>query len=235
MVNQIKRKIIVSEFYFYGATGQLIYDLSLSLSKKNKIYILTHKTPKKVLGSNSNNLKLIKKGIFPHKNPKNILLKVFKGIFFLIECCVWIILKSKKGDQILLVSNPPFIGILGIISKLKGCNYFLLIQDLFPLSASIAGLMKKESFIFRTINFLIKIIVKNSSKTIVLSDDLKKEILYKYKPRGEVSVIHNWAVENIKPIPKSRNPFIKKLDLNEKFIIQYSGNFGRMHDITTIS
>ena len=33
---------------------------------------------------------------------------------------------------------------------------------------------------------------------------------------------------------KSRNPFIKKLDLNEKFIIQYSGNFGRMHDITTI-
>ncbi len=228
------KTILLSEFYGKGATGQLIYDLSLKLSKKDKIYVISNREFKNNQSHKNTNLKLVNKGILVKNNPKSILLKTFKGLFFLFDSLIWILFNCNDGDKILIVSNPPFIGILGLISKVKGCNYFLLIQDLFPLSSLISGLLKKENLIYKLLDLMMSFIIKNSSEIIVLSDDLKKQIFKKYTKNKKITVIQNWAIEEIFPLNKAKNPFVKKLKLEKKFIIQYSGNFGRMHDIKTI-
>ena len=52
---------------------------------------------------------------------------------------------------------------------------------------------------------------------------------------GGSSVIQNWAeIDIIKPFEKENNSIARKLGINDKFIIQYAGNFGRPNDIETI-
>ncbi|MBA5867061.1 MAG: glycosyltransferase [Nitrospira sp. CR1.3] len=50
-----------------------------------------------------------------------------------------------------------------------------------------------------------------------------------------VRVIHNWADgSRIHPINRDQNPLRSEWGLNGKFVVGYSGNFGRAHDFTTI-
>jgi len=229
------RYIILSEFFFKGSTGQLIFDLSLELSKiKETIVFTNNKNFKDSYVPNKKSLKVITRGLITNKNLNKISYKSIKGLIFLFQFIRWILLNHKKKDLVLIVSNPPFIGIAGLFLKLLGVKYIFLIQDLFPLTANIAGLIKEKSVISSFFKYLIQKIIKESHKTIVLSEDLKKEILKNYCFKKEIIVIHNWAIENIPYINKRENPFIKKIDIDNKFIIQYSGNFGLLHDLKTI-
>jgi len=48
-------------------------------------------------------------------------------------------------------------------------------------------------------------------------------------------LIHVWSDDRkIKPAEGKENPFIKKWNLEGKFVISYSGNMGRFHDMETI-
>ena len=96
------KTILLSEFYGKGATGQLIYDLSLKLSKKNKIYVISNREFKNNQSHNNTNLKLVNKGILIKNNPKSILLKTFKGLFFLFDSLIWILFNCNDEDKILL-------------------------------------------------------------------------------------------------------------------------------------
>ncbi len=230
-----KRYIVLSEFFFKGATGQLIYDLSLELSKiKETIVFTNNKNFNQLQIANNKNLKVVARGLRTKKNLQKISHKSIKGLIFLIQFLRWVIFNRKNGDLYLIVSNPPFIGIAGLFLKLLGGKYIFLIQDLFPLTANIAGLINEKSVISSFFKYIIHKIIKESHKTIVLSEDLKKEILNNYCFKKKIEVIHNWAIEEIPYINKRDNPFIKKLNIENKFIIQYSGNFGLLHDLRTI-
>jgi len=56
--------------------------------------------------------------------------------------------------------------------------------------------------------------------------DVKKE---------RIKVIHNWVDDHaLSPIPAHENPFRRAWGLEDKFVVGYSGNLGRVHDIDTI-
>jgi glycosyltransferase involved in cell wall biosynthesis len=48
-------------------------------------------------------------------------------------------------------------------------------------------------------------------------------------------LIHVWSDDRkIKPVEKKENPFVEKWNLDGKFVVSYSGNMGRFHDMETI-
>jgi len=47
-------------------------------------------------------------------------------------------------------------------------------------------------------------------------------------------VIHNWAVEQAKLTPRQSNPFAAEHGFQDRFTLQYSGNYGRLHDLLTL-
>jgi glycosyltransferase involved in cell wall biosynthesis len=47
-------------------------------------------------------------------------------------------------------------------------------------------------------------------------------------------VIHNWAVECADATPRQANRFAHDHGFADKFTLQYSGNFGRLHDLLTL-
>src|SRR5262249_43473804 len=56
--------------------------------------------------------------------------------------------------------------------------------------------------------------------------DVKKE---------RIQLIHNWVNDRVlSPVPAHENPFRQAWALQDKFVVGYSGNLGRAHDIDTI-
>jgi glycosyltransferase involved in cell wall biosynthesis len=57
------------------------------------------------------------------------------------------------------------------------------------------------------------------------------------KIEGKEHIIHVWADDrNIRPLPKEKSEkYIKKWRLHGKFVLGYSGNMGRFHEMETIA
>jgi len=173
----------------------------------------------------------------PVKSSTSILSKVSSSMFFLLGALWYVIFQAASNAPILIASNPPYAGILGICFKIihRGKYYFLL-QDIFPESAAMSGIIKKNSILYKFFSKLIYITYKYSEYIIVLSTSMQEFLEKKYPDlKPKIKVIENWAIEDIPSISKSENLFSQQYQLNDVFAILYSGNLGRLHDIETIT
>ena len=54
-------------------------------------------------------------------------------------------------------------------------------------------------------------------------------------PSDSIRVIHNWADGlAIQPVDREKNELRREWNLEDKFVVGYSGNFGRAHEFGTI-
>lgn len=223
--------IITENFYpSTGATAQLLVDLADALASKGiRLSILTStpgecssrpaytifRTPQIRLGHNT------------------IIAKLLQGLVFFFSALSFLVLYKKATyDKVLIVSNPPFIALLAPLSKfLTRKEFYFLQQDLFPRSAVLAGIVPSTGPLRSTLDSLMRASYRSTSRTIVLNTSMQKTL--QHSDNIDSVVIHNWAVEG-SPSDCSSNPLAKDWGLENKFIVQYAGNFGRLHEILTI-
>ena len=216
-----------------AATAQLITDLASGLASKGyQVQVLTE-TPHN--GDELSDL-FIARSPFSGSGNINILLKSLNGLIFVVWSLFEFISRRRNNEVILVVSNPPFIAIVGLIVRLLlGVKYIFVLQDLFPRSAQLTGVLPARGPVSNAWVFVIQQVCKYSYKTIVLSHSMRSRCLSQFQlPSNQVTVIHNWAVEQALPIEKTRNPIARQWNVHTKFTIQYSGNFGRLHEIITL-
>lgn len=226
--------------YFYphhGATSQLITDLAKGLSQHGYTVNIFTETKSKGTTPESFSKINIKRTFSPVKSSINIFSKVISSIFFLIGALWHVIFSIPSNTSILIASNPPYAGIIGILFKIvhRGKYYFLL-QDIFPESAVMSGIIKEKSVLYKFFGKLIYTTCKYSKYTIVLSSSMQEFLEKKYPDlKPQIKVIENWAIEDIPTINKQENDFAKQHKLDGIFTVLYSGNLGRLHDIETIA
>jgi glycosyltransferase involved in cell wall biosynthesis len=156
-------------------------------------------------------------------------------VLFFWSSLLWVLFRGRRGDLVFIVSNPPFIGLLGpLLRRLRRLNYVFLFQDLFPRTAVISGVLPAAGPITASWQWLMGTICRQSAATIVLSDTMRKRLLRDCGQPLPLRVIHNWAVEQAKPTPRGQNPFAAEHGFQDRFTLQYSGNYGRLHDLLTL-
>ena len=235
MVNQNSMFVIISQYFYpsHASTSQLMTDLARGLVNRDYDVRIYTGTP-----SSSPELDKVKitRSPDPLQSTKSILGKLISSLFFLVGALFYVTFKVDKTDSLLIASNPPYSGIIGILFKfLKGGKYYFLLQDVFPESAILSGIIKPESKLISILNRLIYFICKNSEKTIVLSKSMKKLMEFKYPDFKNLCIIENWSIENISITTKENNAFANEYGLDKKFTVLYSGNIGRLHDIETLA
>jgi glycosyltransferase involved in cell wall biosynthesis len=161
-------------------------------------------------------------------NRKSFMSRLISWIVFTIQS-IAILLMKRQHAVLFLVTNPPFMPWVGkLINKLKGQKYFLLIYDVYPEALYHAGFVGKNSLVFKTWSSLNKKAFNSCSGVITLSDAMRSEL-----PTfaGNIKIIPNWAdTTAVRPMEKSKNPFVKEHGLEDKTVLLYSGNFGLTHD-----
>ncbi len=145
------------------------------------------------------------------------------------------ILKCKKYKVIIVYSNPPILPLVTLLArKLFKCKIIFVTYDLYPEIAVNMNAVSDKSFISRVMSKINKNLFREVSRVVSLSEDMKNYIL---NNRGvdakKVSVIHNWATEELH-FSEVQSIDFKNLRKKYKLIVSYFGNMGTAQDINTI-
>lgn len=230
----VKEIIVISEYFSPSgaATAQLITDLVSYLATQFKITVLTA-TPSSA--AQTYPYKLIR--LCNSRNSSvNLIRKTLAGILFFLRASRWLLLHARSDSLLLIVSNPPFIGAIGFFLRiLKSSRYVFLLQDVFPRSAILTGVLPAKGPITQFWTAFMTHVLSASSQVIVLNPLMKQRCIQDFDlSPSKVTSIENWAVEHASTLEKIYNPIARLRDTAGTFTVQYSGNFGRLHDMLTI-
>ena len=141
----------------------------------------------------------------------------------------WLLITKYRKHEVFFVSVPPMGYLLNLVLPHK---FSMVIWDVYPDVFKIAG-MKDSHPIYKFWAFLNKKSFKKAFKIFTISTKMA-DLLNAYTDR-DVLVRPIWSIfqENNK-IEKNKNIFITEHGLQNKFIVQYSGNIGVTHNVETL-
>lgn len=228
-----KRLLLISEHFdpSTAATAQLMSDLAHGLSQRGWTVTVLTATEGKPLPFPVERLG----GPSGAAAGVSVVGKALRGLRFLKGTTLWCLRHGRHGDVVLIVSNPPFIGLLGpLLRRIRGLPYVFLFQDLFPRSAVLSGVLPGAGPLTLLWRGLMQQVCQSSACTVVLSQAMDQRLRREFGQRLPLSVIHNWAVESADATPRQTNRFALDHGFADRFTLQYSGNFGRLHDLLTL-
>jgi len=230
--NKPKELVILTEHFApsTGATAQLVTDLANDLHRMDvRIRVLTS------TAGPADNPYPVHRFSVSSTNAVGILQKLTNGLFFFFGSAYWLLTKIKRHQSLFIVSNPPFIGLIGVLLlAFRGTRYVFLFQDIFPRSASLTGILPAQGPLISLWHRLLKIVLTRSESTVVLSESMIRRCNLDFGHELDLSCIPNWAVFSPHSISKTHSSFASTWGVEDIFTVQYSGNFGRLHDILTI-
>ena len=149
---------------------------------------------------------------------------------------------NSNDRPILVLTNPPFLPFACLVARLfrPKLRFVLLVFDVYPDTAIHLGLLARDGWpakIWERLNILS---FRAAKKVIVIGRCMKDVILAKGQRVGldltsKLELIHIWADDQMIQEAEAQLPTIfKGRDLENKFIVLYSGNMGRFHDLETI-
>lgn len=206
-------------------TGPLLIDIINVFAKENFNIILYTGKVIETYAKLDKNIKIKK---FVTYKKQNNLIRLFTWSIFFLQTLIQLIKDSKKNVKIYYSSNPPIIYYLNLIFKSKS---FIHVYDVYPNALLSHPKISQKSFIYKFLEFLNKKSFKNAQILLTPSHGMKI-MLGDYCKSNKIKAISWWAdTDFISPIEKSKNKFIKKYNLENQFIVMYSGNLGATHNI----
>jgi glycosyltransferase involved in cell wall biosynthesis len=152
---------------------------------------------------------------------------------------LWVVAWQSHRALLFIVSNPPFLGLLGFFYKLvRGQKYVILVYDIYPDLLLGLGTIRR-GILSRTWEFLNHIVLENAEIVFTIGKDMANLLDEKYdlkKTKAQRAVVvPNWAdIASIRPIAKADNWFAIQHGQLGKTTVLYSGNMGNSHDIESI-
>jgi len=144
---------------------------------------------------------------------------------------------SKSKTQVISHTTPPFLAIvLAFICNFKKRDFFYVIMDVFPDGLIRLKKVSDRNIFIRLWSLLHLAALKRCKKIIVIGRDMEEWLLGIYPGSSEKIVyIPLWQDEElIIPINFKDNLFVLNNNLQEHFVIQYSGNMGLWNDMDVI-
>lgn len=240
-----KQHLIFTQSYFYpdhSAGSQMLSDLAFNLVQNGfKVSVITSRNrygnqeislPKFEV---VNNVRVYRK--WSSKFGRRYLIgRIIDYLSLEFSMLIGIMRLTKKNDIVVILTDPPLLNILALpVIKFRGGLIVNWLQDLFPEVAVGAGILSQESLLNK---FIIKIrnnSLNSANMNVVIGNHMKDYLIKNDINIEKIIRIPNWADGDlIKPIDKNANYLRKEWGLEGRFVVGYSGNLGRAHDILTI-
>ncbi|MBI4335556.1 MAG: glycosyltransferase family 4 protein [Candidatus Omnitrophica bacterium] len=241
-----RRRILIFNRSFWPdmeATGQFITELSRRLAERYEVTVITGRSyyvKKDYFGIGRLYKRETYDGIeifrIRHTRfwKKNLNGRIANWVTF--SALALIAGLRKNADIIIVCTDPPFLGIIGMaIGRIKGTPFIYNCRDLFPDVAWGIGRIKKTNLLGRAFDYINKKALGRAARVICLGASMEKRIRQKDIPRIRIKRIPDWVDTcAVKPIPKDKNPLVKKFGLDGQFVIMHSGNIGLTQEFDSI-
>ena len=233
--------------YFYpdhAATSQILADLAFSLARQGRpITIITSRqrydAPTVLLPAREtiDGVNVIR--LSTTRFGRNRLLG--RAIDYISFYCAaaWTLWRmTRRGDVIIAMTDPPMLSIIAApIVKLRQAVHVNWLQDIFPEIAEALGLAKgwpaRQGLSF--FRRLRDPSLGSADINVVLGARMADHLASSGVRRDRICIIPNWADgSRIRPVPHIENPLRREWGLEDAFVVGYSGNLGRAHEVETI-
>ncbi|HKK10198.1 MAG TPA: hypothetical protein VJ939_05140, partial [Bacteroidales bacterium] len=142
----------------------------------------------------------------------------------------WLLLFKYRKHEAFFVSVPPMGYLLNLVLPHR---FSMVIWDVFPDAFKITG-MKESHPVYRIWAYLNKKSFRKAYKLFTISEKMA-ELIEKYVSIDKIIIQPIWSIfQSNDKVPKSENIFIQKHKLEDKFIVQYSGNIGLTHNVEVL-
>ncbi|MCU0569139.1 MAG: glycosyltransferase family 4 protein [Oculatellaceae cyanobacterium Prado106] len=144
-------------------------------------------------------------------------------------------LRGWRPDVILLTVPPLPVSVpAALLGWFYSCPVVLNLQDILPEAAVHVGLLTNPKAI-RVFEALEKFAYRSAHTISVITDGFTENLKAKGVPSEKITCIPNWVdTKFIRPLPKLDNNFRHTHDLQDRFVIMYSGNIALTQGLQTV-
>lgn len=143
---------------------------------------------------------------------------------------------AKAGDIVIVGTDPPLFSVTAAVA-LAGTRASLVnwMLDLFPEAAIHLGLLRPGSRTARALCRLRDMSLLRARLNVAPIGRMAELLAARGVPTDNLVVMHQWSDgDAIRPIEPAQNALRRDWGLEGKFVVGYSGNFGRVHEFGTI-
>lgn len=238
-------RIIFLNRYFYpdhSATSQILTDLAFHLAAAGQdIHVVTsqqiYDDPAARLPPNE-----VIRGVQVHRvattrfGRSNLIGRGLDYLSFYWSMWRHLISFAKSDDVLVAKTDPPLLSVLAIsAAKRRSAHLVNWVQDLYPEIAIELGVPLLKGPLGSAIAYLRNRSLRLANANVLVGTSMAARVRACGVAQDRIHVIPNWANdEEIVPIPAAENPLRREWQLEDKFVVGYSGNLGRAHEFETI-
>jgi glycosyltransferase involved in cell wall biosynthesis len=155
---------------------------------------------------------------------------------FYLSCSVCLLLRLRRRDLVVAKTDPPLISVIAALAaRLRRAVLVNWLQDIFPEVASSLGANPLPAPLDRLLRSLRTASLRQATVNVVLGERMRDYVESLGVPPAQIEIIENWA-EPATPgrLDPAQSALRRRLDLQHRFVVGYSGNLGRAHEYKTL-
>ncbi|MBM3855085.1 MAG: glycosyltransferase family 4 protein, partial [Verrucomicrobia bacterium] len=227
--------VFVNRFYWpeIPATGQLLTDLAQGLAARDwEVSVITSAAHPGVPRLEWHcGVNILRVGGTRWARRGTLGKAVDFGTFFL-GATRRVFMLAGPDTIVVPMTDPPLLGVgVELAAACRGARTVHWIQDIYP---EVATALLRHSWL-GILRPLRNLAWRKAAACVTVGRDMAQAVTRAAVCPERVHVAPNWAPEGISPLaPTAPNPLRKERGLNGKFVVAYSGNLGRVHDLDPI-
>lgn len=227
------RVFFVNRFYWPDepATAQLLTDLAEALATIGLAVTVITSSPREPIRptvETRNGVEILRVRS-SRWGRRNLLGRSGDFISFSIGALRMLSARIRAGDTVVVMTDPPLLGIpASRLAHRRGARLFHWIQDVYPeIATAVSG--TRLPLLFRAARNRAW---HRADRCIVLGADMAHFVASVGVAKEKILICPNWAPAGLAPVAESSASNLRThWNLTGKFIVGYSGNLGRVHDL----
>lgn len=166
----------------------------------------------------------------------NLIGRAFDYLSFYASSFFRLLRIARKGDIVIIKTDPPLLSVpLGFAARLKGAKRVNWLQDIFPETAAELGLTIARGPVGKLLAGIRNHSLRRADLNVVIGPRMGERVKGFGVDPARITEIQNFCDdEAIRPIAREDNPLRAAWGYTDKdFVVGYSGNLGRAHDLGT--
>ena len=145
------------------------------------------------------------------------------------------LLFGRRYDGVVFLTTPPLIALAGRIARaFRGQRYGIWSMDLHPEAEIAAGMVAERSVAGRLLAWLDARAYRGADFVVDLGAYMRDRVLRKGVSAARSHTVNIWGGRLELPVTNGANPLTRRLELENRFVVMYSGNAGIVHDFGAI-
>ncbi len=141
--------------------------------------------------------------------------------------------EARRGDIVVALTDPPLIGLTAaLVAAARGTRLIHWIHDIYPEVLYSVAPNFSSRLLCRALRPPRNLAWRRAAACVTLGETMADVVRRAGVAAARLHVVPNWAPRGVAPVAaEARSARREQWDLNRRFVVGYSGNLGRVHDL----